>query len=257
MTRQGKQQRMARRTTRERLQIDDLEIELIRTARRRSLSLEVDARSTRVRASLTLPRPDIIQFVQSKRHWLEKQRECLPAPLPPWTLQDGCSVLLNGETFRLHLASGRTAPEIQEQQLLVPITPSHLPATESVRRKLVRWYKQQAQAQLTEYVLQLWPLGSTAKTHPEHTSAQHCAPIKVRDYKRRWGSCNAQGELSFNWRIIMAPPCIQRYLVVHELAHRIEFNHSPRFWQIVGDNDPNYRVHRRWLQDHGASLYRI
>lgn len=248
---------MARRITREQLKIDDLEIELIRTARRRSLSLEVDTRAIRVRCSLTFPLPEIIQFVQSKRHWLEKQRQRLPAPLTPWSLEDGSSVLLNGETFCLRHSSGRTPPEIREQQLLVPITPSHLPITESVRRKLVGWYKEQALAQLTQQVAQLWPLNLDAKMHSKRIRARHSASIKVRDYKRRWGSCNQDGDLSFNWRIVMAPTRIQRYLVVHELAHRIEFNHSPRFWQIVGDNDPEYRLHRRWLQDHGASLYRI
>jgi predicted metal-dependent hydrolase len=78
--------------------------------------------------------------------------------------------------------------------------------------------------------------------------------IAIRDQRTRWGSCSRAGNLNFNWRLILAPPAVLDYVVVHELAHRIELNHSARFWQIVARHCPDYATHRAWLRAHGATL---
>lgn len=78
--------------------------------------------------------------------------------------------------------------------------------------------------------------------------------ITIRDQKTRWGSCSGKGNLNFNWRLVLAPVPVLDYVVVHELAHRREMNHSSRFWDIVGEIMPDYQIHRRWLRDHGGSL---
>ena len=78
--------------------------------------------------------------------------------------------------------------------------------------------------------------------------------ITVRDQKTRWGSCSAKGNLNFNWRLILAPEDVLDYVVIHELAHRREMNHSDRFWRIVESVMPDYRERRQWLRDHGDQL---
>ncbi|MCC8128053.1 MAG: M48 family metallopeptidase [Clostridiales bacterium] len=78
--------------------------------------------------------------------------------------------------------------------------------------------------------------------------------ISIRDQKTRWGSCTAVGNLNYNWRLILAPEEVQDYVVVHELAHRLEMNHSPRFWAVVETVLPDYRLRRKWLKEHGESL---
>ncbi|MGN0279692.1 MAG: M48 family metallopeptidase [Lachnospiraceae bacterium] len=78
--------------------------------------------------------------------------------------------------------------------------------------------------------------------------------ITIRDQKTRWGSCSARGTLSFNWRLMLAPPAILDYVVVHELCHLTHMDHSPAFWQAVGKVYPDYRTARKWLKDHGQEL---
>ena len=78
--------------------------------------------------------------------------------------------------------------------------------------------------------------------------------ISVRDQKTRWGSCSARGTLSFNWRLMLAPPTVADYVIVHELCHLTYMNHSADFWQKVESVYPDYRTARRWLKDHGNEL---
>lgn len=78
--------------------------------------------------------------------------------------------------------------------------------------------------------------------------------ITIRDQKTRWGSCSAKGNLSFNWRLMLAPPAILDYVVVHELCHLTHMNHSAAFWQKVASVYPDYRTARKWLKDHGREL---
>jgi len=78
--------------------------------------------------------------------------------------------------------------------------------------------------------------------------------ITIRNQKTRWGSCSAKGNLNFNCLLMLTPPEIQDYVVIHELCHRKEMNHSPRFWAEVARLCPDYKAHRQWLKQHGQSL---
>lgn len=78
--------------------------------------------------------------------------------------------------------------------------------------------------------------------------------ITIRDQKTRWGSCSAKGTLSFNWRLMLAPPAVLDYVVIHELCHLTHMNHSKAFWALVESACPDYRTHRKWLKDHGQEL---
>ena len=92
--------------------------------------------------------------------------------------------------------------------------------------------------------------------------AAHFAPalgvsfgrVRVKDQRTRWGSCSPAGDLNFNWRLTLAPPEVLDYVVIHELAHRLEMNHSRRFWRHVERLCPEHRDRRRWLRRNGAGL---
>jgi predicted metal-dependent hydrolase len=81
--------------------------------------------------------------------------------------------------------------------------------------------------------------------------------ISVRDQSSRWGSCSTTGVLSYSWRLILAPPFVLDYLAVHEVAHLIEMNHSPRFWRLVNGICSDANRAKAWLDIHGTDLHRF
>lgn len=81
--------------------------------------------------------------------------------------------------------------------------------------------------------------------------------ITIREQKTRWGSCSSEGNLNFNWRLIFAPEEVLDYIVVHELAHRREMNHSQAFYAIVKSILPDYKKSQKWLRDNGRSLWTV
>ena len=78
--------------------------------------------------------------------------------------------------------------------------------------------------------------------------------ISIRSQKTRWGSCSAKGNLNYNWKLMLCPERVQDYVVVHELAHRKEMNHSPAFWAEVEKILPDYRERRKWLKTYGQTV---
>ncbi|WP_373212001.1 M48 family metallopeptidase [Ruminococcus sp. 5_1_39BFAA] len=82
----------------------------------------------------------------------------------------------------------------------------------------------------------------------------HFNRITIREQKTRWGSCSSNRNLNFNWKLMLAPPEILDYVVVHELCHLKEMNHSPAFWHEVEQILPDYAQRKKWLKDNGWKL---
>jgi hypothetical protein len=106
-----------------------------------------------------------------------------------------------------------------------------------------RWYRMQAAAMIREMADEL-------ATQMEVTYGR----LTIRGQRTRWGSCSRQGNLSFNWKLIAAPEPVVDYVVVHELAHLKEMNHSKKFWHLAARHCPRWREHKRWLTEHAALL---
>jgi predicted metal-dependent hydrolase len=108
-----------------------------------------------------------------------------------------------------------------------------------------RWYRRQARAALT----------SAVRREGERLSISGWQRIRVADQRSRWGSCSVRGTLSFSWRLVMAPPEVLGYVVVHELCHLRHMDHSPRFWQLLDSAWPTRQEQQSWLRSHGAELH--
>ena len=78
--------------------------------------------------------------------------------------------------------------------------------------------------------------------------------IEIRNQRTKWGSCSTSGTLGLNWRLMMAPPDVVEYILVHELAHLREQNHTEKFWSVVAEHDPEYEGHAEWLRNRGIQL---
>ncbi|MBI4563232.1 MAG: M48 family metallopeptidase [Planctomycetes bacterium] len=160
--------------------------------------------------------------------------------MPVRRLAHGAEVPFLGTNLRLDVARGPTRVGRLGDSLMVTVP---TPVDRSIRRALVGWYRREAEWELERRVRDL--------------SSRHGLAVRsvvVRDQKTRWGSCSTSGRLSFNWRLMLAPPEIVDYLVCHELAHLWEPNHSPRFWARVGGLCPAWREREKWLRKHGAGL---
>ena len=231
------------------LQLNGILIKLIRSKKRKTLTLEVNHQGVNVRAPYKMSEQTIMKFIRSKEKWLFKNIENMPSAPKPIEFENNSEILLFGDLYKIQIISGRKPIYIDQQNnVVIPVTKTKLPAQSSIRNKLIRWYKniamQHLELRVKNYISKMMPQTPTPK-------------IKVRDYKRRWGSCDHRGDLSFNWRIVMAPSSIIDYVVIHEIAHLKEFNHSPMFWGIVEQQMIDWKDQQQWLKTNGADLYRF
>src|SRR5262249_27879982 len=108
---------------------------------------------------------------------------------------------------------------------------------------VARWYRSEARNRIGAAI---------AREAPCHGFRYE--RLAIRDTRSRWGSCSTTGTLSFSWRLVLAPPEVLDYVVVHELCHLREPSHGPRFWMLVESLRPGYRAPKRWLRDYGHRL---
>ena len=105
------------------------------------------------------------------------------------------------------------------------------------------WYRQQAEKLIKKRADELCSLLGVTYSR-----------LSIRRAKTRWGSCSRKGNLNFNWKLLMVPEPVMDYVIIHELAHLKEMNHSKNFWKLVDKHCPQWRKHRRWLKDQEAEL---
>ena len=215
-----------------------VEINLKRSARARRISLRVSALDGRV--TLTLPRgvseKQGLAFAVEKAEWLRRN-----------TAQHGTSEVVGVGTVlslagqRLTIVSGAGRQVRTEgETLIVPGDPERLPA------RLGGYLKALARDRLAE-----------ASDRYAARLGRRYTRLTLRDTRSRWGSCSADGALSYSWRLIMAPAEVLDYVAAHEVAHLAEMNHSDRFWRTVEDIHGPYRAQRGWLRTDGPALHRI
>jgi len=181
-------------------------------------------------------------FLERNSGWLARQIEKAPTPRP---IADGAEIPLRGVLHRIRHAPGKrgTVSVVGDADLPTLVVAG---AAEHLRRRVFDYLRREARRDIETAALDY---AARLDVRPK--------AIRVRDTITRWGSCSVSGELSFSFRLIMAPPFVLDYLAAHEVAHLREMNHSRRFWRLVADLCPENDRARRWLVREGPALHAI
>lgn len=222
--------------------------ELVRSARRRSISIEIAKAQVVVRAPYFVAKADIEKFVREKSLWVQQklaQQEQQLSALPTYNFANGSSLpYLGGQlTLVVHTQPKADVVRYGAQLLVILTSRSRLPDEQQTKRLVCQWYQEQA---LT--LLQAKTDAAVARLGAKY------AGITIKATRSKWGHCTAQGAIQYNWQILLAPEPIVDYLVAHEVSHLLHHNHSPAFWAVVGSLCPDYKKRRAWLKTHGMQL---
>jgi predicted metal-dependent hydrolase len=223
--------------------------QLRRSARARRLRITVRPGGVEVVAPRRMRDADIAAFVEQSRAWIDAKLAALQRVLaahPGSTrLIDGSSILYRGEPVQLRVRAG-ARPQVREDRGIEVTVPAALAGADRepvVERMLMRWLRWSAQNDALLYV-------------HRHGRRHDLTPaaVRIKEHKRLWGSCTAKRAINLNWRLILAPPAVFEYVVVHELCHLREPNHQAPFWRLVGEILPGFEQQRRWLRTNGHLL---
>jgi predicted metal-dependent hydrolase len=220
----------------------NLQYQLIHSDRRTiGITVERDRRVV-VRAPQSAPKATVAAVVEKKRYWIwQKLRDPCKYPFPRYRKEftPGETFLYLGQSYQLELLNLDTSG-VQFAGNTFQLSRHERKAGQALFRA---WFTAQAQAQLPPRVARL-----------ADSLGLDYQKIEVRDLRYRWASCTKGGSLIFNWRILQAPSFVIDYLIVHELAHLLETNHTPTFWNIVAVHAPSHAKARDWLRRHGDKL---
>lgn len=197
----------------------------------------------RVVTPLGYDRDHLLDFILRRQGWILKHLDrfaALPAaPTANAPLPKQITFLGTPHAVRVAVGPGRRATVLHAAQAFAITVPDEVLA----RPTLEGWLRAAARFAIAAQV-------AARGAEMGLTYGQ----VTIRDQKTRWGSCSRAGNLNFNWRLALAPSAVLDYVIVHELAHRVELNHSVRFWRVVARYCPAYNEHRVWLRKHGTEL---
>ena len=186
-------------------------------------------------------------ILRARRRWILRTLDwaaTLPLPLAHDGRGEGHTVLYRGEPLALavQVQPDRVSSVAQLDHTLTVRVRRQDGAL--IRRAVRRWCKAQADALIPPRVAELAaPLGLRFRS------------VAIADQRTRWGSCSRTGRLRFNWRLVLAPPAVLDYVIIHELSHLQAPNHSAQFWRLVASACPSYAAHRAWLRQNSRKLY--
>ena len=193
---------------------------------------------------LTIPRRGSViegrRFAERNSEWLGRQLERLPAhPATPKQWLVGTEILFRGEPVKLEAGVNGESDMIRFGGEAVKVTGHGADLRPVIERHLWRLAAKELPQRVLEY------------------AALHQLPVRrisVRNQRSRWGSCSRRGTISLNWRLIQTPAFVRDYILIHEIMHLREMNHSSQFWREVERACPDYETAERWLKQHSSLL---
>ncbi len=190
---------------------------------------------------ITIPKfatlSDARAFIETEKTWILCELSKIPNLIP---FEPGVNIPILGETYLVcHAPNCRGGVWIKDKNLYVSGRPEHL------ARRLQDWLRKEAKRIIRVNVEKKVKLLNL-----------NLGRIIIKDTKTRWGSCSAEGNLNFSWRILLMPPNVFDYIITHEVAHLAHHNHGPNFWALVRDIDPTFNQAKSWLKKNGDNLHR-
>ena len=203
-----------------------------RSDRARRVRVVVDPRGeVEVVLPRRVPQREAAAAVVELRPWIERRLAETEAARAAVAAR-GSALPYLGKTLLARREPGRTRAHRRADTLLY-----------GDREQIERWYRRMARDEVVPRLDD-----AAAALGVDYAS------VRIAGQRTRWGSCSTTGAMSFNWRLLLAPPDILDYVVWHEACHLVHMDHSRRFWSLLERHRPNYRTPRRWLKDNGAKL---
>ena len=228
--------------------MDSVPYRIRRSDRARHARIVVDADGVEVVVPRRMALRHVEPFVREKQPWIERTlRRYQDAALDGEVvvdLRDGGEVPYLGDQLDLdvRVEPGRTRPHVRRRGDVLTVKVAKR-GREAIRDALERWYRREARGEVE------WRLDDAVAR-----AGTSYSRLTIRQQRTRWASCSSNGSMSFNWRLLLAPPEILDYVVEHEVAHLEVLDHSPRFWRLVRSRVPDYKAHERWLRRNGPGL---
>ena len=220
----------------QRARSDQIPYHVRRSTRARRVRVTVDlTRGVEVVLPRRAPEREAAIAISELRPWIERRVRELDQARATLAAR-GDAVPYLGQMLALVPQPDRTRVHRRGAELLVPAGAACLEALE-------RWYRRAARAEIAPRLDRA--CATTGRTY---------SSLTIRGQRTRWASCSANGAMSFNWRLLLAPEQVLDYVVWHEVCHLQVMDHSPRFWALLARHRPDYREHANWLREHGATL---
>lgn len=225
------------------LSVDDeeLEYEIVESSDATKPRIDVDIH----RIKVVVPEDSTVdpqKFIEENSDWvLDKKHEFddYRDRVPDRSFEEGAEFPYTGDSYTVEVED-REEARVEGDRIVLPVREVE---RDGFQDALESFYRDRAEELFTEHV----------ECYAEEMDVEY-ESVTVRNQRTRWGSCSPKQNLSFNWRLTMAPEEVLEYVVVHELAHLIEKNHTDKYWRVVQEYMPDYKEYADWLEENSPKL---
>lgn len=226
-----------------------MEYEIRRSLKAKRMRLSINMRG---QLTLVLPRfvPEMVgqAFVYSNRLWVQRHQAKLALSVSDFQTQEFVSgmklTFFDQKKYTIKISSEKVSKDFYKkngEELVLYLGTAQPRISGSRQTRIKALIEQFYRVQAREYLTQRSEFFATQLN-------THFNDLRIKNTKSRWGSCSVKKNLNYNWRIMLAPIKVIDYLVIHEVCHLVELNHSTRFWALVERFDPEYKIHKQWLK---------
>ncbi|NLI59245.1 MAG: M48 family metallopeptidase [Clostridium sp.] len=235
------------------LDSEKIQYKIVRSNRKTVAIQLLEDGNVKVSAPFSVTKKQIDEIIKDKISWILKKQEELKRIYIEKNIdrkfEDGEKISYLGKEFSLKIIKAKEYIQpkvvIDNDNMVIYINEKFIDkdAKENIRNIIKKWLVERFRDVAVDRIKKYSFLIGVNPTK-----------ITIREQKTRWGSCSSKGNINLNWKLVMAPMEVIDYVIVHELCHMIEMNHSKNYWNIVSTVMPDYKNHRKWLKENGHKL---